>query len=375
MLHLNAFSPAECRQILGATLWKLDRADSTCRRKRRKGAQGAAADQDDANLQDLFSGPYGFEEGHFDSVIHDYRESLLSSFPPPSTAYPDLPALMRRLYTLVLPQLGIDAELPPNGTLTHVLHLAPHGQILPHVDNLDASGSVILGVSLGASRVLRLEHKDAKTGWDVLLPSGSVYLQKDSVRYSYEHSILPYDHEGSVWDGRRLEPGHRVSIMIRVSWVPLLRAPKLMTRMPLEDLHSCEALMFMHGDDVVVARRSYMFVLVVCLLTLRICSRPTLDYLFDVVTCCGSGEQGDGRRNGRIARNQRPPYCRTHQRCRARRSALVPIIHSIPDPHTAQAHCTRDGETGEDRWHRAVSCICADTSYQRGATHRCYWFM
>jgi len=40
------------------------------------------------------------------------------------------------------------------------------------------------------------------------------------VRYEYKHSILGYDHPDSHWDGKRLDKGHRISIMIRVSLVP-----------------------------------------------------------------------------------------------------------------------------------------------------------
>jgi len=74
----------------------------------------------------------------------------------------------------------------PLQTSTHALHLAPEGYILPHVDNVDASGTVIIGVSLGAERILRLEEatQDGRKtnithrGWDILLKSGSLYLQK-----------------------------------------------------------------------------------------------------------------------------------------------------------------------------------------------------
>jgi alkylated DNA repair protein alkB family protein 7 len=69
-------------------------------------------------------------------------------------------------------------DFPPPDSSTHVLHLSPQGAILPHVDNVDASGQTIVGASLGATRVLRLEHKETGEGWDVLLPSGSVYIQK-----------------------------------------------------------------------------------------------------------------------------------------------------------------------------------------------------
>lgn len=118
------------------------------------------------------------------------------------------------------------------------------------MDNVDASGTVIIGVSLGAERILRLEEASQEErqtnivhkGWDVLLKTGSLYLQKyvmrcrldlfsdgprthhfsraierDSIRYNYAHSILPYGPE-STWNDSPLVPGHRVSLMIRVSW-------------------------------------------------------------------------------------------------------------------------------------------------------------
>ncbi|RXK42544.1 hypothetical protein M231_00098 [Tremella mesenterica] len=156
-------------------LWKLDRADSS---RRRKGRARAIAHEEHPDglegLQDLFTGEYGFETGHYDSVIHDYRETLMSSLP--QSVSPGLSSSLTRLYALVAPSAS-QSSLPPAGTLTHLLHLAPSGQILPHVDNLEASGRLILGLSLGAERILRLQ-KGLEEGWDVRLPSGSVYVQK-----------------------------------------------------------------------------------------------------------------------------------------------------------------------------------------------------
>jgi alkylated DNA repair protein alkB family protein 7 len=51
----------------------------------------------------------------------------------------------------------------------------------------------------------------------------SVLISRDSVRYEYDHSILSYEESGSAWSGKRLDPGNRVSIMIRVSEVFLTR--------------------------------------------------------------------------------------------------------------------------------------------------------
>lgn len=46
---------------------------------------------------------------------------------------------------------------------------------------------------------------------------GMRLMGRDDIRYQYEHSILPYDDTGSVWDGEQLSAGHRVSVMVRVS--------------------------------------------------------------------------------------------------------------------------------------------------------------
>jgi alkylated DNA repair protein alkB family protein 7 len=113
---------------------------------------------------------------------------------------------------------------------THLLHLASYGRILPHVDNISASGSWILGVSLGGERTLRMEGPVEEHGdFDIVLPSGSVYLQKcvsststayipalmalrNSMRFTYNHSILAANK-----DGQDTNTSQRLSIMIRVS--------------------------------------------------------------------------------------------------------------------------------------------------------------
>jgi len=117
-------------------------------------------------------------------VIHDYRETTISSLPP-ITSFPAIPNLLNRAFALLPGSPQIDGEssdtLPPE-TISHLLHLAPTGKILGHVDNLEASGSVIMGICLGSDRILRLDRdaKDGsgKEGWEVLLKNGTVYLQK-----------------------------------------------------------------------------------------------------------------------------------------------------------------------------------------------------
>lgn len=94
---------------------------------------------------------------------------------------------------------------PTPNIQTHLLHLSSEGEILGHVDNIEASGTWILGVSLGAARILRMEStSDPEDSFEVLLSSGSVYLQMDRVRYEYKHSVL-----------KAGKAGQRVSVMVR----------------------------------------------------------------------------------------------------------------------------------------------------------------
>lgn len=112
-----------------------------------------------------------FNKGHFDGVIKRYREIHVSSWGVDQTE-PPLSSVLDRLH-----------GLHPSGSATqiHVLHLASDGEILPHIDNTEASGSWIMGVSLGDERVLRVapdEESTAAEPFEIALPSGSVYLQK-----------------------------------------------------------------------------------------------------------------------------------------------------------------------------------------------------
>lgn len=246
--HPNFLTPFEQSVLIKVGLWKLNRVDPELRRRKRRRAKpgvegsgagaGADASQDEGarvtddaagqeqessaeNLQRLFDletpSKFGFEEGHFDSVIAQYRESLITTLPPIDTSSsassaaslgsseidPSYPSILRKLYSLLPPASSSSSSLPtstptpnndsttlpPPNTSTHALHLSPEGYILPHVDNVQASGSVIIGVSLGAERILRLERKAGdeqqnqrktkeREGWEVLLRSGSVYIQR-----------------------------------------------------------------------------------------------------------------------------------------------------------------------------------------------------
>ncbi|ETW78318.1 hypothetical protein HETIRDRAFT_127322 [Heterobasidion irregulare TC 32-1] len=191
----------EQHTLLHAALHKLDSLENRALRRRRKDflSTRSPIPETAQTVEDFFPDQYyDFHEGHFDGVIKHFRETHVSSWGNADS--PALSAVIDRLRTLY----PSDSE-----TQMHVLHLASDGEILPHVDNVGASGSWILGVSLGATRVLRLEDTDdaaPRAPFNLPLPSGSVYIQRDSIRYGYKHSILRAE------DPSR---GQRLSVMVR----------------------------------------------------------------------------------------------------------------------------------------------------------------
>ncbi|KAG2061191.1 hypothetical protein BDR06DRAFT_1001513 [Suillus hirtellus] len=206
-------SLSEQRTLLSAALFKLDSTETKQARKKRRDFL-ANHPQEHRVIEDIFlpDAYYNFQEGHYDGVIRHYREMHLSSWPEDQN--PDLSCILARLQGLY----------PTSNIQTHLLHLSSAGEILEHVDNIEASGTWILGVSLGAARILRMEStSNPEESFEVLLPSGSVYLQmqvqsiclqleaksqsRDSVRYDYKHSVLKA--------GGDIKAGQRVSIMIR----------------------------------------------------------------------------------------------------------------------------------------------------------------
>ncbi|KAI1794536.1 hypothetical protein LXA43DRAFT_109549 [Ganoderma leucocontextum] len=201
-IYPNFFTEDEQCALLRASLKKLDSMESgKFRRRRREFLRNSPSQPSADPVQALFLPDefYEFQEGHFDGVIKQYRETHVTSWPED---IPEVFPLLDRLRTIHLHQL--------EDTQTHIIHLASDGVILPHVDNVEASGTWILGVSLGDERMLRLESsRSPGERYGFPLPSGSVYIQRDAVRYNYKHSIL--HHDGAQHRPRE----QRLSIMIR----------------------------------------------------------------------------------------------------------------------------------------------------------------
>ncbi|KAG8786378.1 hypothetical protein FRC15_011541 [Serendipita sp. 397] len=217
-------SQKEQLSLTRAALAHLDNVGPTAARRKQKRliADGSVSIDEHGFLPE--DSCYEFEQGHFDGVIRHYREARITD---PQWASLDsdgeLITILQRIKSL----------LPSVDTQCHVLHLSSRGEILPHIDNVDASGSIILGVSLGSARVLRLEsvgHQTTEDGlplyYELLLEPGSCYIQRlvanrsgdnnlaiyslpssDPVRYTHKHSIPKVP--GTIHRGQRL------SIMMR----------------------------------------------------------------------------------------------------------------------------------------------------------------
>ncbi|POW01401.1 hypothetical protein PSTT_12499, partial [Puccinia striiformis] len=227
--HKNVYNPAdfvlyprflddqEQDLILDHSLSRLDklmerpRARKRChltRADEKLSTRGAKGFQDEKE--------YSFEAGHFDEAIARCRwhnsfpdlsitDSSSSTSDTTTSSYESLKLILARLQA-ILPQ----STRPP---LIHLLHLSSKGKIDPHVDNLEASGSTIIGLSLGSTRVMRLGHKSVPIDahLKVLLPPGSVYIQRDSVRYNLQHSIPAND----SFRDRQIIGAQRLSVMLR----------------------------------------------------------------------------------------------------------------------------------------------------------------
>ncbi|GAA5913480.1 uncharacterized protein JCM6883_004401 [Sporobolomyces salmoneus] len=237
---LSSFlSPSEQSLLLSSSLSLLDspsRTTSSGRKKRKlwlKSNPGYEVERD-GFMQD---GAYEFEEGHFDGVIRGYREMLVREGhfdallqDKDESRRSELGRVLKKVYALLPPTTTSETESnsetrsnslldPPQHLIVHLLHLSSTGRIYPHVDNLEAFGRTIVGVSLGGGeRVMKFkrvpEAEDSVEGpaeFEVLVPSGSAYVQQEPLRTHYTHEVL----DRAEWEGRTVGGTQRLSIMLR----------------------------------------------------------------------------------------------------------------------------------------------------------------
>ncbi|GAA6010523.1 hypothetical protein JCM11491_006979 [Sporobolomyces phaffii] len=234
-------SGGEQSLLLAHSLALLDSPSRTTSagRKKRKAWLKANPMHDPKRDGFMHDDAYEFEEGHFDGVIRNYREMLVrdghfaATFPSDdSTQHERIEQVLAKVYSLLPPtstaQTGTSSPSsaldPPPHLIMHLLHLASNGRIFPHVDNLEAFGRTIVGVSLGGGeRVMKFHQVSEPSSasspplprgpkeFEVLVPSGSAYIQQESLRTHYTHEVF----DQSTWQGRTVGGTQRLSIMLR----------------------------------------------------------------------------------------------------------------------------------------------------------------
>lgn len=105
---------------------------------------------------------------HFDQVIFNYRETTLSDL----NIFPHLSEFVE---TQIKPKFVSSGKalLP-----IHLLELNEGGYIKPHIDNLEASGSMIAGLSLNSDCTMRFASSKSRDSRTERIPQRSLYLQR-----------------------------------------------------------------------------------------------------------------------------------------------------------------------------------------------------
>ncbi|CAO3646266.1 unnamed protein product [Cunninghamella blakesleeana] len=150
-----------------------------------------------------------YEQGHFDGVITKYKECSASHWVPlhsEKAKWMDQ-FIQQRIYLNYFPPSF--EWLDP-----HILDLAKEGEIRGHVDNKEASGSVVAGLCLKSPCKMILQHEDDdQYQLDILLKPRTFYIQRDFVRYQFKHAIAS-DKE-SIWDNEPFNKTDRISLLFR----------------------------------------------------------------------------------------------------------------------------------------------------------------
>jgi len=98
----------------------------------------------------------------------------------------------------------------------HALDLKETGEIKFHVDNIEASGNVIAGLSLLSDCVLQLRNEKTGAAADVFVPQFSLYVMMNEVRYEYAHAIPNVPIQLELQNKTiSIHKGRRISLMFR----------------------------------------------------------------------------------------------------------------------------------------------------------------
>ncbi|OQR71688.1 transcription factor collier-like [Tropilaelaps mercedesae] len=144
-----------------------------------------------------------YERDHWDGAIVGYREVERKQWSQENQQ------VMNRVRERCF---AFDALHLP---MVHCLDIAKEGEIKPHVDAVRFCGSIITGLSLMSTAVMRLALESDDSRWvKILLPQRSVYVMSGPSRYNFTHAILA-DKE-SFFKERHIPRERRISVMFRI---------------------------------------------------------------------------------------------------------------------------------------------------------------
>ena len=161
-----------------------------------------------------------FENGHWDSVITDYREVEMSSpdidFNNEHDISKDTGGSLPQFAKVIQEtRRHLEAQTFTNSNDAisnntqwlpcHAIDLSANGELSAHVDSVKFSGEVVCGLSLLSNAIMRLRPsseewdsegqetrpRDSSGYVDLYLPRLSLYVLSGMSRYSYTHELLP----------------------------------------------------------------------------------------------------------------------------------------------------------------------------------------
>lgn len=149
-----------------------------------------------------------YEEGHWDGVIHNYKEVAV-----PDTALTATYAAIAARVRSSFPSLPSIGRPKPQ---VHVLELGHTGAIASHVDSVKFSGGIVAGVCLLSDCVMLLQHvQDPGDVIRLFLPQRSLYMLTGPSRYNYGHSIPVGTSPLCTFNGQPVVRGRRISLIFR----------------------------------------------------------------------------------------------------------------------------------------------------------------
>lgn len=165
----------------------------------------ASPAEQEAFFQELEEGPFRrlrWEEGHWDAVVSNYRETERASW-----RHHDASSVVSRMKSLFVPSW--------RWRPLHVLDMKPHCELKPHVDALSVVGEVVCGLSLKSPAVMRFAPAEGNSGdcaVRVLLEPGTLYIMAGESRHRYTHAI---QEQHQMFGGKKVKRDRRISVMLR----------------------------------------------------------------------------------------------------------------------------------------------------------------